>query len=47
MYQYKDSNGKMRYQMKGFANGKVIQLITHPEDSQKIKQFYLMSQEDL
>ena len=47
VYQYKDSNGKMRYQMKGFANGKVIQLITHPEDSQKIKQFYLMSQEDL
>ena len=47
VYQYKDSNGKLRYQMKGFANGKVIQLITHPEDSQKIKQFYLMSQEDL
>ena len=45
--EYKDSTGKMRYQMKGFANGKVIQLITHPDDLQKIKQFYLMSQGDL
>ena len=41
----KYSTGKMRYQMKGFANGKVIQLITHPEDLHIIKQFYLMSQE--
>ena len=43
--EHKDSTGKMRYQMKGFANGKVIQLITHPEDLHIIKQFYLMSQE--